>query len=101
MTLFTWVAAAAEGSAGRIAAALIVGFILAAPSLNHAVVSFGELSFGILAGTAEVGWGDLVRNVAIAIAGNFVGGVGIVFSTRIAQVRGEPDSASGGVDRDR
>ncbi len=98
MTLFTWVAAAAEGAAGRIVSALIVGFILAAPSLNHAVVSFGEMSFGILSGTAAVGWDDLARNVAIAIAGNFVGGVGLVFTTRIAQVRGEPNSQSGGID---
>jgi formate/nitrite transporter FocA (FNT family) len=98
MTLFTWVAAAAEGASGRIVSALIVGFVLAAPSLNHAVVSFGELAFGILSGTAAVGWDDLVRNVAIAIAGNLVGGVGLVFMTRIAQVRGEPGSASGGVD---
>ncbi len=97
MTLFTWVAAAAEGSAGRIISALIVGFILAAPSLNHAVVSFGEMSFGILSGTAAVGWEDLARNVTIAIVGNLVGGVGLVFPTRIAQVRGEPDSSSGEV----
>ncbi len=97
MTLFTWVAAAAEGSAGRIISALIVGFILAAPSLNHAVVSFGEMSFGILAGTASIGWTDLLRDVGIAIVGNLIGGVGLVFMTRIAQVRGEPDSESGGV----
>ncbi len=97
MTLFTWVAAAAEGSAGRIIAALIVGFILAAPSLNHAVVGFGEMAFGILAGTATIGWGDFARVVLVAIVGNFIGGVGLVFSTRLAQVRGEPDSGSGAV----
>lgn len=95
MTLFTWVVAAAEGPVGRIVASLIVGFLLAAPTLNHAVVSFGEMSFGLLAGTAEVGWGDLTRNVAIAIVGNLIGGVGLVFSTRLAQVRGEPGSESG------
>jgi hypothetical protein len=39
--------------------------------------------------------GDLVRTVAIAIAGNLVGGVGLVFGTRLAQVRGEPGSESG------
>jgi len=95
MTLFTWVAAAAEGPAGRIAASLIVGFILAAPSLNHAIVGFGEMAFGLLAGTAEIGWGDLVRTVGIAIVGNMIGGIGLVFTTRLAQVRGEPGSQSG------
>ena len=96
MTLFTWVAAAAEGSSGRIIASLIVGFVLAAPSLNHAIVGFGEIIFGIFAGTADSGWGDLARNYGIAVVGNLVGGVGLVFMTRLAQVRGEPDSSSGG-----
>jgi formate-nitrite transporter family protein len=96
MTLFTWVVAAAESAGARLAASLLVGFALAVPSLNHAVVGFGEMIFGLLAGTSASGWGDLVRNVAIAIAGNLVGGVGLVFGTRLAQVRGEPGSESGG-----
>ena len=96
MTLFTWVAAAAETGTARIIASLIVGFILALPSLNHAIVGFGEMAFGMLAGSAESGWGDLARNFAIAVVGNLIGGVGLVFSTRLAQVRGEPDSDSGG-----
>jgi formate/nitrite transporter FocA (FNT family) len=96
MTLFTWVAAAAETGSARIIASLIVGFVLAAPSLNHAIVGFGEMAFGIFAGTAESTWADLWRNFAIAVAGNLIGGVGLVFSTRLAQVRGEPDSDSGG-----
>jgi formate/nitrite transporter FocA (FNT family) len=95
MTLFTWVAAASDGASARILASLIVGFLLMAPSLNHAVVGFGEIIFGIFAGTAQSDWGDLVRTVAIAIAGNLLGGVGLVFSTRLAQVRGEPDSDYG------
>ena len=91
----TWVAAAAETAGARIAASLIVGLILALPSLNHAIVGFGEMAFGILAGTAHSDWGDLARNFGLAVAGNVVGGVGLVFSTRLAQVRGEPDSQSG------
>ncbi len=95
MTLFTWVVAAAEGPSARVIAALIIGFVLAAPSLNHAVVGFGEVVFGLFAGTTDATVGDLARNTAIAIAGNLVGGVGLVFSTRLAQVRGEPGSAFG------
>jgi formate/nitrite transporter FocA (FNT family) len=95
MTLFTWVVAAAESSGARLAASLLVGFVLAAPTLNHAIVGFGEMIFGLFAGTAASGWGDLARNVAIAIAGNVLGGVGLVFGTRLAQVRGEPGSESG------
>ncbi len=95
MTLFTWVAAAAESSGARLAASLLIGFVLAAPSLNHAVVGFGEILFGLLAGTAQSTWVDLVRTVAIAIVGNLLGGVGLVFTTRLAQVRAEPGSRSG------
>src|SRR3954468_2808270 len=94
MTLFPGGVEAAETAAARFAASLVVGFVLAAPSLNHAIVGFGELTFGLLAGTATIGWADLVRVVAIAIVGNFLGGVGLVFTTRLAQVRGEPGTES-------
>jgi formate/nitrite transporter FocA (FNT family) len=92
MTLFTWVVAAAESVSARVIASLIVGFVLAAPSLNHAIVGFGELIFGLFAGTTDATYGDLVRIVSIAIVGNMVGGIGLVFTTRITQVHGEPSS---------
>ncbi len=95
MTLFTWVVAASDGTTARILASFTIGFILAAPSLNHAVVGFAEMSFGIFAGTAHSEWGDLARTVGLAIAGNLIGGIGLVFSTRLAQVRGDPRSESG------
>lgn len=95
MTLFTWVVVSAETGSARVLASLIIGFILAAPSLNHAIVGFGEVVFGIFAGTAQADFGDLVRTVALAIAGNLVGGLGLVLPTRLAQVRGEPDSEYG------
>jgi formate/nitrite transporter FocA (FNT family) len=90
MTLFTWVIAAAEDAVSRIVLALLVGFVLGVPSLNHAVVSFGELLLALFAGTAPFGYGDLARNFGLAVLGNLIGGVGIVFATRLAQVRGEP-----------
>jgi formate/nitrite transporter FocA (FNT family) len=99
MTLFTWVVVAAEGPSARVLASLLIGFLLAAPSLNHAIVGFGEIAFGLFAGTSDATVGDLVRNFALAVAGNFVGGVGLVFGTRLAQVRGEPDSTAGQLSR--
>ena len=92
MTLLTWLIHAVELDIGRIAIALVVGFLLAAPSLNHAVVSFGEMAFGILAGTAEATWGDVARNVSLAAVGNLAGGLGFVTLTRLLQARDEPDS---------
>jgi formate/nitrite transporter FocA (FNT family) len=95
MTLFTWVVSAAETGGARVAASFVIGFVLAAPSLNHAIVGFGEMCFGLIAGTAHSSFGDMCRIVGLAIAGNLIGGVGLVFTTRLAQVRAEPDSASG------
>jgi formate/nitrite transporter FocA (FNT family) len=95
MTLFTWLTHAAEESATRLLTALVVGFLLAAPSLNHAVVSFGEMAFGILAGTGRAGWPDLARNFPVAVIGNLIGGLGFVTLARLVQVRGEPGGARG------
>jgi formate/nitrite transporter FocA (FNT family) len=93
MTVFTWLTIAAERDSTRVVIALLVGFLLAAPSLNHAVVGFGELSFGLLAGTAAIGWDDLVKTLATATLGNLVGGMGLVFITRLVQVSGQDADA--------
>jgi formate/nitrite transporter FocA (FNT family) len=91
MTLLTWLAHAASGDSARIAIALLVGFVLAAPSLNHAVVSFGEMAFGVMAGTGSAGWLDIAQNFPLAVAGNLIGGLGFVTLARIVQVRGDPE----------
>ena len=99
MTAFTWIVTAAESATGRILAALLVGFLLAAPVLNHAVVGFGEMFLGLLGGTTHATWGDLARNVSIAVLGNLIGGVGLVFSTRLAQVSGDEGARGNGRQR--
>jgi formate/nitrite transporter FocA (FNT family) len=99
MTVFTWIATASESAVGRMLAALLVGFLLAAPTLNHAVVGFGEMFLALLAGTTHAGWLDLVRNVSIAVLGNVIGGVGLVFTTRLAQVSSNPAPRAGGQKR--
>jgi formate-nitrite transporter family protein len=94
MTLLTWLSEAVELDISRIALGLLMGFLLAVPSLNHAVVSVGEMSFGILAGTADKAtWTDLAQNFPVAVVGNLVGGLGFVTLARILQIRGEPDNA--------
>ena len=94
MTLFTWLTHAVELDISRIAIALLIGFLLAAPTLNHAVVSVGEMSFGLLAGTTDASWLDLLQNFGMAVAGNLVGGLGFVTASRALQVRGEPEVAA-------
>ncbi len=95
MTAFTWISIATESGTARILIALLVGFLLSAPILNHAVVGFGETIFALLAGTTHASWADLAGNVGIAIVGNLIGGVGLVFTTRLAQVGGDPAEGSG------
>ena len=87
ITLFTWLAEAAESDLTRLFCALLIGFVLLAPSTNHAVVGFGEVLLGIFSGTTSAGWLDLLRNTGVAIAGNLIGGVLIVAYVRSVQAQ--------------
>ncbi len=89
ITVFTWLAEAAESDLTRLFIALAVGFVLLAPSLNHSVVGFGEILFGIAAGTTDADWVDLLRNTAVAVVGNVAGGVILVAFVRGIQARAE------------
>jgi len=89
ITTFTWLAEAAESDLTRVFVALLIGFVLLAPSTNHSVVGFGEVLFGILAGTTTAGWLDLLRNTAIAVAGNLVGGLVLVAFVRGVQAQAQ------------
>ena len=97
MTLLTWLTHAAERDTARILVALLIGFVLAAPSLNHAIVSVGEMGFGLFADTTEKAtWTDLAQNFPVAVLGNMIGGLGFVTLMRVLQVRGEPDAHGAG-----
>ncbi|MBA2523509.1 MAG: formate/nitrite transporter family protein [Solirubrobacterales bacterium] len=90
MTTFTWLAEASESDVTRVLIALLIGFVLLAPSTNHAVVGTGEILLGIFSGTSAAGFPDLLGNLAVATAGNLVGGIGLVTFTRLEQAGGEP-----------
>lgn len=97
MTLLTWLTHAAERDTGRILVAMLIGFVLAVPSLNHAVVSVGEMGFGLFADSTEKAtWTDLAQNFPVAVLGNMIGGLGFVTLMRVLQVRGEPDADGAG-----
>ena len=87
--MFTWLAEAAESDLTRVFIALAIGFVLLAPSLNHSVVGFGEVLFGLLADTTRADWLDLARNTAVAILGNVAGGVLLVAFVRSVQAGAE------------
>lgn len=90
MTLLTWLAHAADSDVSRMGIAFLIGFLLAAPSLNHAVVSVGEMAFGLFANRGSAEWIDLAQNFPVAVLGNLIGGMAFVTATRLVQVRGEP-----------
>jgi formate/nitrite transporter FocA (FNT family) len=92
MTTFTWMAAAAETDVTRVIVALLIGFVLIAPSLNHSIVGFGELAFGIAADETHATVGQAGYHFAIAVVGNLIGGLLFVASARLVQARGEPES---------
>jgi formate/nitrite transporter FocA (FNT family) len=85
ITTFTWLAEAAESDLTRVFVALAVGFALLAPSTNHSVIGFGEILFGLLAGTTSADGIDLLRNTAVATLGNVAGGVVLVAFVRSVQ----------------
>ena len=89
ITVFTWLAEAAESDLTRVFIALLIGFVLLAPSTNHAVVGFGEILFGLVAGTTSADGIDLLRNTAVAIVGNVAGGVFLVAFVRGIQAGSE------------
>lgn len=89
ITSFTWMAESAASDLTRVAIALLVGFLLLAPSLNHCVVGFGEVLLAILSGTAAADWVDLVRNTAVALVGNLTGGVVLVAFVRGVQAQAQ------------
>ncbi len=90
VTLWTWLDLATDSSTARIALALITGFVLTISSLNHTIVAFGQLTFGMWAGTAHTTVWQVIENTALALVANVLGGLAFVTITRLIQARGEP-----------
>lgn len=74
----------------RITMAYIVGFLLALGPFDHVIVTAIHVFFGLLF-DAQIGYGALAETIVVATAGNFVGGIGLVTFTHVAQVVGAED----------
>lgn len=94
MTLWTWLGIAVRTDIGRVWVALIIGFTIAAPMMNHIIVGTGEMMFGVLGGQTHATWGEVGTNFLLALAGNLVGGTLFVTLTRFVQARTEPGSSA-------
>ena len=85
ITLMTWMQQGELSTVGRLASAVMAGFLLAAGSLNHAIVASLEMFAARQAG-APYGYGTWAAVAGWAIVGNAVGGMGLVTGLRLIQV---------------
>ncbi len=85
ITLMTWMERGSDNIVGKLVAAIAVGFLLAAGPLNHSVVRSLEM-FGALIHGADFGYADWTGALGVAIAGNIVGGLGLVTVIRLVQI---------------
>ena len=91
VTLLSFLIEAANHVLERITLAYIVGVLLALGPFDHVVVTGVHLLFGVLFG-AKIGAGSFAATMGIALAGNLVGGLGLVATTHIAQAVGAEEA---------
>ncbi|NIB99574.1 formate/nitrite transporter family protein [Halobacterium sp. R2-5] len=91
VAMLSFLLQAVDSSGSRIALSFMVGFLLALGPFDHVVVTGLHLLFGMLFGAA-IGYGELVTTTAVSLAGNVVGGLGLVTVSHVEQVRGARDS---------
>ncbi len=87
ITLMTWMEHSTDSIPGKMAAAVVAGYLLAAGSLNHAVVLSLEM-FAALHVGAPFGYQTWLAAMGWATLGNLVGGVALVTVLRLVQVGG-------------
>jgi formate/nitrite transporter FocA (FNT family) len=85
VTMMTHLQHSTESDGVRLVPAVIIGFTLSIGHINHAVVA-SIFCFAALIVGAEFGYADWGQMVALAIAGNAVGGLGLVTVLRLMQV---------------
>ncbi len=85
ITLMTWMERGAATVGPKLVAAVSIAFVLVAAPLNHSVVGSLEM-FAALQTGAPFGYADWLGALGLAVAGNVVGGVGLVTVLRLAQL---------------
>ena len=85
ITLMTWMERSTTSVPAKLVAAFTAAFLLAAGSLNHAIVVSLEMFAALHAG-APFGYVDWLRVVLWATLGNMIGGIGLVTVLRLVQV---------------
>jgi formate/nitrite transporter FocA (FNT family) len=94
ITLMTWMQQSTESVPGKLLAAIAAAFLLAAGSLNHAIVVSIEMFAALHAG-APFSYLDWLGTLGWACLGNLVGGIGLVTVLRLIQVGGDVVTETG------
>jgi formate/nitrite transporter FocA (FNT family) len=90
VALLSFLVIAARTSGSRALAAYVVGVLLALGPFEHVVVSMLHMIFGLVLG-ADLSVLHIIRVGGIALAGNLIGGIGLVTLSHAAQALGEED----------
>jgi formate/nitrite transporter FocA (FNT family) len=85
ITLMTWMERSTESVPGKLTAAIVAAFLLAAGSMSHAIVVSVEF-FGALHAGASFGYVQWLGWLGWAVLGNMIGGLGLVTMLRMVQV---------------
>lgn len=85
ITLMTHLEHSTGSDGVRLVPAIVVGFILGAGKVNHAIVG-SLICFAALQAGAPFGYADWLGLFAFAVLGNMVGGLGLVTLMRLLQV---------------
>ena len=88
ITLMTWMERSTESVPGKLAAAVIAAFLLAAGPMDHVIVVSVEM-FGALHAGAPFGYSHWLGFLLFSGLGNMMGGLGLVTVLRLIQVGGE------------
>jgi formate/nitrite transporter FocA (FNT family) len=86
ITLMTWMQHGTSSPGAKIVAAAAAGFLLAAGSLDHVIVSSLMMFAGLHTVHAPFGYLDWAQAAGWAAAGNLAGGIGLVTVLRLLQV---------------
>lgn len=88
VALLSFLVIAAQSSGARAVMGLAVGFLLALGPFEHVVVSLLHMQFGWFLG-ADITGEQITKVGAISLAGNLLGGIGLVTLSHAAQALGD------------
>jgi formate/nitrite transporter FocA (FNT family) len=85
ITLMTHLQHSTESDGVRLVPAVVMGFLLGAGKVNHAIVG-SLICFAALQVGAPFGYADWLGLFAFAALGNMIGGLGLVTLLRLLQI---------------